>query len=260
MLIQIIHNFLLCIIFILLIECLPIGVCIIICHLQSIHDIMLVCTIEDWCRYVKSKYLCSKAKVNLKHLSDIHTGRYAQWVQHDIKWTTIWQEWHIFYRKYTGNNTLVTMTSSHLITNGDFSLLCNVNADCLVYSRRKFVAVFTGKYFGVHDDTILTVRYFQGSITYFSCFLAKDGTEQTLLCGQLSLSLRSYFSDQNITGTYLCTDADDSTLIQIFQSIITDTRNVFCDLFRSKLGVTGLCLVLLDVDGSVNIILYQTLA
>ncbi len=103
------------------------------------------------------------------------------------------------------------------------------------------------------------MRYFQGSITYFSCFLAKDGTEQTLLCGQLSLSLRSYFSDQNITGTYLCTDADDSTLVQVFLRLHRRRPERLCDLFRSQLGVTGLCLVLLDVDGSVNIILYQTL-
>ena len=108
------------------------------------------------------------------------------------------------------------MTAGHLITDRDFSLLCNVNADCLVYTRRQLVSVFSGKYFGIYNDTVLTMRYLQGSITHFTCLLTKDCAEQTLLCGQLGFSLRSYFSDQNITGTYLCTDADDSTLVQVF--------------------------------------------
>ena len=214
--IQIIQNLRKQLFAMLLFEFIPFQVYIIVCQFQGILNIFLVCAVENRGGYVKSKRCCCKAQVDLQHLSDVHTGRHTQRVQHDVQRTSVRQERHILYRKYTGNDTLVSVTTSHLIADRDFSLLCDVDADCLVYSRRKFVAVFTGKYFGVHDDTILTVRYFQGSITYFSCFLAKDGTEQTLLCGQLSLSLRSYFSDQNITGTYLCTDADDSTLVQVF--------------------------------------------
>ncbi len=161
MLIQIIHNFLLCIIFIFLIECLPIGVCIIVCHLQSIHDIMLVCAIEDWCRYIKAKYLCSKTQVNLKHLSDIHTGRYAQWVQNDIKWTTIWQERHILNRENTRDNTLVTMTTSHLITNGDLSLLCNVYTNGLVYSWWQFITIFSCEDLCIHNNTVSTMWHLE---------------------------------------------------------------------------------------------------
>ena len=76
------------------------------------------------------------AQVNLQHLSNVHTGRYTQRVQHDIQWTSVRKEWHILNRKYTGNDTLVTMTTSHLITDRDLSLLCNINADCLIYTRR----------------------------------------------------------------------------------------------------------------------------
>ena len=72
--------------------------------------------------------------MDLKHLSDIHTGRYAQRIQHDIQRTAIWKEWHILYRKHTGNDTLVTMTSGHLVTNGNFSLLGNVDTHCLVHT------------------------------------------------------------------------------------------------------------------------------
>ncbi len=85
--------------------------------------------------------------MNLQDLSDVHTGRYTQRIQYDIQRTAVWKEWHILYRKYTGNNTLVTMTTSHLITNGDFSLLCDIDTYCLIYSRRQLVTIFSCKYF-----------------------------------------------------------------------------------------------------------------
>ena len=137
-------------------------------------------------------------------------------------------------------------------------LLSNVNADCLVYTRRQLVSVFSGKYFGIYNDTVLTMRYLQGSITHFTCLLTKDCAEQTLLCGQLGLSLRSYLTYQNITGTNLCTDTDDTSVIQILQCIITNSRNISGDLFRSKLGITGFCLIFLNMNGCINIIHNQS--
>ena len=99
------------------------------------------------------------------------------------------------------------------------------------------------------------MRYFKGSITYLSCLLTKDGTKETLLSSKLCLSLRSNLTNKDITGTYLSTDTDDTTLIQILQSVIADTRNVTCDLFRSQLGITGFCLIFLDMDRCINIIM-----
>ena len=59
---------------------------------------------------------------------------------------------------------------------------------------------------------------------------------------------------------YLSADSDDSSLIQIFQGIVTHTGNVTGNLLRSQLGVTGLRLIFLNVYRCVDIILYQTLA
>ena len=73
--------------------------------------------------------------MDLKHLSDVHTGRHAQRVQHNVQRTSVWQERHIFHRKHAGNDTLVSVTSGHLVTHGDLSLLSDVDADCLVYAR-----------------------------------------------------------------------------------------------------------------------------
>ena len=102
------------------------------------------------------------------------------------------------------------------------------------------------------------MRHFQGSITYFSCFLTKDRTEQSLLSSQLCLSLRGYFTNQDVSGTYLCTDTDDTSLIQILQGVLADTRNVTGDLFRSQLSITGFCLVLFNMNGCVNVIHNQS--
>ena len=73
--------------------------------------------------------------MDLQHLSDIHTGRHAQRVKHDIKRASVGQERHILNRKHAGNNTLVTVTSGHLIAHRNLTLLGNVDADCLVYAR-----------------------------------------------------------------------------------------------------------------------------
>ena len=52
------------------------------------------------------------------------------------------------------------MTSCHLIADRDLTLLCNVDADTLVYARSQLIAVLSGKYFCVDDDAVSTVRYF----------------------------------------------------------------------------------------------------
>ena len=101
--------------------------------------------------------------------------------------------------------------------------------------QAQLIAVLSCKYLGIYDNTIFTVRYFKGSITYLSCLLTKDGTKETLLSSKLCFSLRSNLTNKDITGTYLSTDTDDTTLIQILQSVIADTRNVTCDLFRPSL-------------------------
>src|SRR5699024_886756 len=118
----------------------------------------LVRAVKDRSRNIETEGCRCKTQMDLQHLSDIHTGRYAQRVQHDIQRTSVRQERHIFHRKHTGNDTLVTVTSRHLVADRDFSLLSDVDADCLVDTRRQLIAVLSGKYFGLYYDTVLTVR------------------------------------------------------------------------------------------------------
>ena len=100
--------------------------------------------------------------------------------------------------------------------------------------------------------------YLQGGIPYLTCLLTEDSTEQPLLGSQLGLPFRSYFSYQNIACTNLCADSDNSSLIEIFQRFITHARNVSGDLFRSQLGVTGLCLIFFNMNGCIHIVHNQS--
>ena len=197
--------------------------------------------------------------MNLQDLTNVHTRWHTQRIQYNIKWTTIWQEWHIFYRKNAGNDTLVTMTTSHLIADLNLTFLCNVNTNRFIYSRWKLISILSCKYFGIYDNTKLTMWHFQRSITNFSCFLTEDCTKQSFLSSKLCLSLRSNFTNQNITGTNLCTDTDNTVLVKVFERVVADTRYITGDLFVTKLGVSRLCIVLIDMNRCINIILNQSL-
>jgi hypothetical protein len=45
--------------------------------------------------------LGSPAEMHFKHLTDVHTRRYAQWVKTDIKRSTVLKEWHILLWEYS---------------------------------------------------------------------------------------------------------------------------------------------------------------
>ena len=116
-------------------ELIPLHIDIIICQIQSVHNVFFVCTVKDRSLNVEAQCLCSQGQMDFQDLSDIHTRRHTQRIQYDIQRTTVRQIRHILYRQYAGNNTLVTVTTSHLVTNGDLSLLCDIDANLLVYTR-----------------------------------------------------------------------------------------------------------------------------
>ena len=85
------------------------------------------------------------AEVHFEHLTDIHTGGNAQGVEHDIERRAVRKEGHILLRKYSGNNTLVTVAACHLIADGDLTLLGDIAADDLVDAGCELVAVLAGE-------------------------------------------------------------------------------------------------------------------
>ena len=102
------------------------------------------------------------------------------------------------------------------------------------------------------------MRYFQGSISYFTGFLTKDRTKQSFFGCKFCLSLRSNLTYQDISGTDFSSDTNDTSFIQIFQCVIADTWDVTCDLFWSKLCITCFCFIFFNMNRCIYIILYQS--
>ena len=152
------------------------------------------------------------------------------------------------------------MTSRHLIPHGYLSLLGDIDTNRHVDPRRELITVLPRKYFGIDDNTVLSVGHLQGSIPHFSRFLAEDRAQQSLLGRQLRLALRRHFADQNITGAHLRADADDPVAVQIFQRIVTHAGHILCDALCSQLRIAGLRLILFNMNGCIDILSHQPFA
>src|SRR5699024_6792373 len=74
------------------------------------------------------------AEVQFHNLAQVHTSWYTQWVQDHVDRSTVFHEWHVFNWENLGDNTLVTVTTGHLVTVGNLTFLCNVYTDQLVYA------------------------------------------------------------------------------------------------------------------------------
>ena len=55
------------------------------------------------------------------------------------------------------------------------------------------------------------------------------------------------------------TGADDAAVIEVLEGFLADLGDVAGDLFRTQLGVAGVDLELLDVDGGVEVFLHHAL-
>ena len=101
---------------------------------KCVENVAFVSAVKYRCANLPAESLCGAAEVYLKHLSDVHTGRYAEGVKNDIKRTAVGQERHILNGENTGNNALVSVTSCHFVADADFTFLGNVAANNHAYA------------------------------------------------------------------------------------------------------------------------------
>ena len=181
--------------------------------------------------------------MHFQHLPDVHTGRYAQRIQHDVQRRAVGQEGHILHRQDPGNDTLVAVASGNLVAHGDFALLRDIDANQLVDAGGQFVLVLPGEHLDVHHDAALAMRHAQGGVAHLAGLFAEDSAEQPLLRRQLGFAL----------GRHLAAG------IQIFQGVFTHVGDISCDLLRPQLGIPGLGLEFLDMDGGEHVVLHQPL-
>src|SRR3569833_2928350 len=82
---------------------------------DMIGDFLYRSTVEDRRCEFHTQLLTGPAKYSFIDLSKVHTGRYTQRVQYHIHRCSVFQERHIFRPYDLGDDTLVTVTSGHLI-------------------------------------------------------------------------------------------------------------------------------------------------
>ena len=128
-------------------------------------------------------------------LTDVHTRWYPEWVQHDINWCSVWQIRHVFHRNDTGYNPLVSVTTSHLISDLDLTFLSNVDANQHIDTRLQLITISTGKDLHITNDTISTVRHTQRGITDFTRLVSEDSVQETFLSRKVFFTLWSDFPD-----------------------------------------------------------------
>src|SRR5579864_5206805 len=79
--------------------------------------------------------------MRFQNLSDVHTGRNAERVQHDFHGRAIGHVGHVFLGNNSGNDALVTVAACHLVSDGELALHGDVALHELDDARRKFVAL-----------------------------------------------------------------------------------------------------------------------
>src|SRR5690606_35148765 len=200
------------------------------------------------------------AQVRLQDLADVHPAGHAQRVEHDVDRRAVLEERHVLDRQDLGDDALVAVAAGELVTVGDLALVGDVDAHQLVDTRRQLVTLLAVEHLHADDRAGLTVRHLHRGVAHLAGLLTEDGAQQALLRGQLGLTLGGHLADQQVAVADLGADADDAALVEVGQDLLGDVRDVPGDLLRTQLGVTGVDLVLLDVDRGEHVLLHQALA
>ena len=198
--------------------------------------------------------------MRLQDLTDVHTRRNAERVQHDIDRRAVRQERHVLLAHDARDDTLVPVTAGHLVADRDLALLRDIDAHEAVDAGRQFVVVLAGKDLHVDDLARLTVRHAQRGIAHLARLLAEDRAQQALLCRQLRLALGRDLADEDIAGAHVRADGDNAVLVEILERFLRHIRDVARDLLGTELRVARIALILLDVDRGVEIALDEILA
>ncbi len=128
---------------------------------QGFHDVFLVCPVKYRRGNVYTKLLGCKPKVDLQYLSQVHTGWYSKRIQHYVNRGSVRHIRHVLLRHNPGDDTLVSMSSTHFVSDIYFSLGCYIYPDHLIYARRQLIAVVSGVDLHINDDTGFAMRHSQ---------------------------------------------------------------------------------------------------
>ncbi len=105
---------------------------------HQLIDLVNGSAIENRGSILHAHFLACPTQHGLVNLTQVHTGRHTQRVQHHVNRTTVLKERKILLAHDLGHTTLVTVTTGHLVTNTQFALVGNVNLRHLNNACRQF--------------------------------------------------------------------------------------------------------------------------
>ncbi len=103
-------------------------------------DLVELCSVENRGRELQSEVLSGPAEDGLVDLSQVHTGRNSQRVEDNVHRSSVVEERHVFLPDDFGHYTLVSMTSGHLVADGDLPLLGYIDLRHLHYAVGEFIS------------------------------------------------------------------------------------------------------------------------
>jgi len=120
------------------------------------------------------EYSSCHTKLRFHDLTDVHTRRNTERVQADVERRTVFKIRHIFNRKNAGYDTLISVSSCHLVAFAELSLMGNQNLYNLIYARVQVISFSSLKTLNVNDCSLNTMRHAERRIANFLRLLTKD--------------------------------------------------------------------------------------
>src|ERR1035437_5839328 len=136
-------------------------------------------TIENWGFKTKSQFLSGPAKYSFVNLSKVHTGRYTQRIQNNVNRSSVFEEWHVFFTHNPCNDTLITMSSGHLITDSNLTFFSDVNFSHLNNTIWKLISNSCNEFYAV----VFTEDFFELDVVVVDDFV--DDITLVFICSPL---------------------------------------------------------------------------
>ena len=234
-----------------------------IAMLSTLRHVLLPSCFQIWIQVNIPASVSNPTQVKLEHLAQVHSRRHTQRVEHDVNWSTVSQERHIFFWKNAGNNTLVAVAAGKLIALRNLTVLSDVDANHLVHAVWKLVAVvfsvFASDFLNCNHGTGFAVWHAERSIAHFAALFAEDCAEQTLFWSEFGLTLWRYLTNQNVASFNFSTDANDTAFVEVCNRVFTNVWQVASNLFGTKFGFASVDFVFFNMNGRKRIVLHETL-
>ena len=152
------------------------------------------------------------------------------------------------------------MATSYLVTHTDLAQLRDKDLNLHQYARLELMTILAAKYLDANNFTATSVVHALAGVAHILGLFTKDCTQQTLLTAELLLTLWRNLPDQDIARLDLRANLYNTALIQVAKAVLTHIWNIACHDLWTKLCLTYLDSIILDVDAGKGVIFYQATA